>query len=193
MLPSDEDLMSNYRSGEEEAFNILYQRYERPIFAFIYRIVISAPDAEDLCQETFYRIAKAKNKYQSEGKFKTWLYRIALNLCRDRLRRKKFRSHRSIDAVPFSQNGNILDFENTLSDPAPDQANCLEKNELNLLIQQAFTKMPEKQRTVVIMKEYQDLKFSEIAEIMKSLLGTVKSLNHRGRQKLKKILVSYID
>ena len=189
----DEDLMSRYRNGDEDAFEMLYRRYEKPVFSFIYRILMSAVDAEDLCQETFLRLVKEKKKYQVSGNFKTWIFRIALNLCRDRLRRKKFRSHRSIDAPSLSQNGNINEFENALSDPAPDQIDCIEKNEMKVLIQQAFTKLPEKQRTVVILKEYQALKFSEIAEIMKSPVGTIKSLNHRGHQKLKKILTKYID
>jgi RNA polymerase sigma-70 factor (ECF subfamily) len=98
-----------------------------------------------------------------------------------------------MDAPSLSQNGNIIEFENALSDPAPDQIDCIEKDEMKMLIQQAFTKLPEKQRTVVILKEYQSLKFSEIAQIMKSPVGTIKSLNHRGRQKLKKILANYID
>ncbi len=189
----DEDLMLRYRKGDEDAFEMLYRRYEKPVFSFIYRILMSAVDAEDICQETFLRLVKEKMKYQASGNFKTWIFRIALNLCRDRLRRKKFRSHRSIDVHSLSQNGNINEFENSLSDPTPDQIDCMEKNEMKVLIQKAFAKLPEKQRTVVIMKEYQALKFSEIADIMKSPLGTIKSLNHRGRQKLKKILVNYID
>ncbi len=189
----DEDLMLRYRNGDEDAFEMLYRRYEKPVFSFIYRILMSAADAEDLCQETFLRLVKEKKKYQVSGNFKTWIFRIALNLCRDRLRRKKFRSHRSIDAPSLSQNGNTNEFENSLSDPAPDQIDCMEKNEMKVLIQQAFKKLPEKQRTVVILKEYQALKFSEIAKIMKTPVGTIKSLNHRGRQKLKKILTKYID
>ncbi len=189
----DEDLMLRYRNGDEDAFEMLYRRYEKPVFSFIYRILMSAVDAEDLCQETFLRLVKEKKKYQVSGNFKTWIFRIALNLCRDRLRRKKFRSHRSMDAPTLSQNGNIIEFKNTLSDPAPDQIECMEKDEMKVLIQRAFAKLPEKQRTVVILKEYQDLKFSEIAEIMKSPVGTIKSLNHRGHKKLKKILVKYID
>ena len=189
----DEDLMLRYRNGDEDAFEMLYRRYEKPVFSFIYRILMSAVDAEDLCQETFLRLVKEKKNYQVSGNFKTWIFRIALNLCRDRLRRKKFRSHRSIDAPSLSQNGNINEFENALSDPAPDQIDCMEKNEMKVLIQQAFAKLPEKQRTVVILKEYQALKFSEIAEIMKSPVGTIKSLNHRGHKKLKKILTKYID
>ena len=189
----DEDLMLRYRNGDEDAFEMLYRRYEKPVFSFIYRILISVADAEDLCQETFLRLVKEKEKYQGSGNFKTWIFRIALNLCRDRLRRKKFRSHRSIDTPFLSQNGNINEFENSLSDPTPDQIDCMEKNEMKVLIQQAFTKLPVKQRTVVILKEYQSLKFSEIAEIMKSPVGTIKSLNHRGHQKLKKILANYIE
>ncbi len=189
----DEDLMLRYRNGDEDAFEMLYRRYEKPVFSFIYRILMSAVDAEDLCQETFLRLVKEKKKYQVSGNFKTWIFRIALNLCRDRLRRKKFRFHRSLDAPSPSQNGTINEFENALSDPAPDQIDCMEKNEMTVLIQKAFAKLPEKQRTVVILKEYQALKFSEIAEIMKSPVGTIKSLNHRGHQKLKKILTKYID
>jgi RNA polymerase sigma-70 factor (ECF subfamily) len=189
----DEDLMLRYRNGDEDAFEMLYRRYEKPVFSFIYRILMSAVDAEDLCQETFLRLVKEKEKYQVSGNFKTWIFRIALNLCRDRLRRKKFRSHRSLDAPSLSQNGTKNEFENILSDPAPDQIDCIEKNEMKVLIQKAFAKLPEKQRTVVILKEYQALKFSEIAEIMKSPVGTIKSLNHRGHKKLKKILTKYID
>ena len=189
----DEDLMLRYRNGDEDAFEMLYRRYEKPLFSFIYRILMSAVDAEDLCQETFLRLVKEKKKYQVSGNFKTWIFRIALNLCRDRLRRKKFRSHRSIDAPSLSQNGTKNEFENALADPAPDQIDCMEKNEMKVLIQKAFAKLPEKQRTVVILKEYQALKFSEIAEIMKSPVGTIKSLNHRGHKKLKKILTKYID
>ncbi len=189
----DEDLMLRYRNGDEDAFEMLYRRYEKPVFSFIYRILMSVADAEDLCQETFLRLVKEKKKYQVSGNFKTWIFRIALNLCRDRLRRKKFRSHRSLDAPSLSQNGNIFEFQNALADPAPDQIDCMEKNEMKVLIQKAFAKLPEKQRTVVILKEYQALKFSEIAEIMKSPVGTIKSLNHRGHKKLKKILAKYID
>jgi RNA polymerase sigma-70 factor (ECF subfamily) len=84
----DEDLMSRYHNGDEDAFEMLYRRYEKPVFSFIYRILMSAIDAEDLCQETFLRLVKEKEKYQVLGSFKTWIFRIALNLCRDRLRRK---------------------------------------------------------------------------------------------------------
>jgi RNA polymerase sigma-70 factor (ECF subfamily) len=188
----DENLMLRYRNGDEEAFEILFRRYEKPVFSFIYRILMNTVDAEDICQETFLRLIKKIDNYQESGNLKTWIFRIALNLCRDRLRRKKFRTHRSIDEPSPSQNGNVIDFKSTLSDHDSDQSDCLEKDEMREVIQQAFAKLPEKQRTVVILKEYQEMKFSEISNIMNKPIGTVKSLNHRGRQKLKKILANYI-
>ncbi len=189
----DENLMLRYHNGDEDAFEILFRRYEKPIFSFIYRILMNVVDAEDICQETFLRLVKMKDNYQQSGNLKTWIFRIALNLCRDRLRRKKIRIHRSIDEPSLTQNGNIIDFKSTLSDPDSDQSDCLEKDEMKVMIQQAFAKLPEKQRTVVILKEYQEMKLSEISNIIKKPIGTVKSLNNRGRQKLKKILANYID
>jgi RNA polymerase sigma-70 factor (ECF subfamily) len=193
MYSSDEDLMLKYSKGEEHAFEMLYRRYEKPVFSFIYRIVMNAVDAEDLCQETFFRVAREKKRYHASGKFKTWLFRIALNLCRDRLRRKKFRSYLSLNKQASSKNYEENELQNAISNPGPDPVEKSEKDEMKLLVQKAFTKLSEKQRTVVILKEYQELKFSEIAEILKCPIGTVKSLNHRGHANLKRILSKYID
>jgi len=193
MCRSDEDLMLSCRDGDEGAFEVLYRRYEKPIFSFIYRIVMSAADAEDLCQETFFKVVRAKKKYQVSGKFKTWLFRIALNLCHDRLRRMKFRSHISLDAPMFSQDCQDIQLQKSITHPSPDPLRHVEKDEMKTLVQQAFTTLPEKERTVVVLKEYHALKFSEIADILNCPVGTVKSLNHRGHQKLIKALSKYID
>ncbi len=193
MCRSDEDLMLSCRDGDEGAFEVLYRRYEKPIFSFIYRIVMSAADAEELCQETFFKVVRAKKKYQVSGKFKTWLFRIALNLCHDRLRRMKFRSHISLDAPVFSQDSQDIQLQQSICRSSSDPVKYVEKDEMKTLVQQAFTMLPEKERTVVILKEYHALKFSEIADIMNCPVGTVKSLNHRGHQKLIKVLSKYID
>ena len=193
MCRSDEDLMLSCRDGDEGAFEVLYHRYEKPIFSFIYRIVMSAADAEELCQETFFKVVRAKKKYQVSGKFKTWLFRIALNLCHDRLRRMKFRSHISLDAPVFSQDSQDLQLQKPITDTSSDPVKYVEKDEMKTLVRQAFTMLPEKERTVVILKEYHALKFSEIADILNCPVGTVKSLNHRGHQKLIKALSKYID
>ena len=193
MCRSDEDLMLSCRDGDEGAFEVLYRRYEKPIFSFIYRIVMSAADAEDLCQETFFKVVRAKKKYKVSGKFKTWLFRIAFNLCHDRLRRMKFRSHISLDAPIFSQDCQDIQLQKSIFDTSSDPVKYVEQDEMKTLVQQAFTMLPEKERTVVVLKEYHALKFSEIADILNCPVGTVKSLNHRGHQKLIKALSKYID
>jgi RNA polymerase sigma-70 factor (ECF subfamily) len=193
MLRSDEELMLSCRDGDEGAFEILYRRYEKPIFSFIYRMVSSAADAEDLCQETFFKVIRAKKKYRKTAKFKTWLFNIALNLCRDRIRRMKFRSHLSLNSPAFSQDSEEIQKQQSISNPSSDPTRHAQNDEIKALVQQAFIKLPQHQRTVVILRQYHDLKFSEIAEIMNCPLGTAKSLNHRGRENLMKALSKYVE
>lgn len=192
MWPSDEELMLSYRDGDEDAFEMLYRRYEKPLLNFIYRIVMDAADAENLCQETFFRVVRGKGKYQATAQFKTWLFRIALNLCRDRSRRMKHGSYLSLNASMLSQDDEDAEFQESIPDPSSDPTKYAEANELEALIQGAIASLPEDQRLVVILKEYQEMKLSEIANIMNCPIGTVKSLNHRAHEKLKKTLAKYV-
>ena len=193
MWRSDEELMLSCRDGDRGAFEILYRRYEKPIFSFIYRMVLSAADAEDLCEETFFKVVQARKKYQVSGKFKTWLFRIAMNLCRDRLRRMKFRSHLSLDARVSSQTDEESQMQENVCDASSDPGKQAETDEMTTLVRRAFTVLTEQERIVVVLKEYHALKFAEIADIMNCPIGTVKSLNHRGRQKLMAALSKYVD
>ena len=189
---SDEELMLSYRGGDEAAFEMLYRRHEKPLLNFFYRIVMNAVEAENLCQETFFRIVRAKKKYEATAKFKTWLFQIALNLCRDRLRRMKHRSHISLNTQASSQNDGDIELQELISDPSSDLEKHMETEELGALVQGAITSLPEDEHLVVVLKEYQGTKFSEIANIMNCPIGTVKSLNHRAHKKLRKILAKYI-
>ena len=192
MLRSDEELMLNYRDGDEDAFEMLYRRYERPLLNFIYRMVMDTADAENLCQEAFFRVVRGRKKYQATARFRTWLFRIALNLCRDRLRRMKHRSHLSLNALALSQDDESVELQELIPDPAPDPMKYVESDELEAIVKQAVASLPEDQRLAVILKEYQGLKFSEIADIMNRPIGTVKSLNHRAHGRLKKMLAKYV-
>ena len=194
MWRSDEELMLSYRDGDDEAFEILYRRYEKPVLNFIYRLVMSASDVEELCQETFFRVARGKKKYKVTAKFKTWLFQIALNLCRDRLRRMKHRSHLSLNALMLSQDDEYVELQELISHPSSaDPMKQVETGEQKAMVQQAIVSLPEEQRLVVIMREYHGLKFSEIADIMDCPVGTVKSHNYRARAKLKEVLAEYMN
>lgn len=189
---SDEELMLSYRGGDEAAFEMLHRRHEKHLLNFFYRVVMNAVEAENLCQETFFRIVRAKKKYEATAKFKTWLFQIALNLCRDRLRRMKHRSHISLNTQASSQNDADIELHELISDPSSDLEKHMETEELGALVQGAITSLPEDEHLVVVLKEYQGTKFSEIANIMNCPIGTIKSLNHRAHKKLRKILAKYI-
>ncbi len=192
MRGSDEELMLSFRNGNEEAFEVLYRRYEKSLLNFLYRIVMNSTDAENLCQETFFRIVRAKKSYEATALFKTWLYQIALNLCRDRRRKIKHRSHLSLNAQVSFQNDGDVELQELISDPASDLDKHVETIELGALVQKAIACLPEDEHLVISLREYQGLKLSEIADIMNCPIGTVKSLNHRACMKLKKYLARYI-
>ena len=189
---TDEELMLSYKDGDKDAFEILYQRYEKPVLNLIYRMVMDASEAESLCQETFYRVVKARKRYKATAQFKTWLFQIALNLSRDRLRRMKHRAHFSLNAPIQPQNKAGMEIQDRLSDPNPGAAANLESGQLEFLVKAAIASLPEEEHLVVVMKEYQGMPYSEIAEIMDCPVGTLKSHNHRAHQRLKKILSKYI-
>jgi RNA polymerase sigma-70 factor (ECF subfamily) len=193
MPQSDEELMSCFRDGDNGAFELLYQRYQKPLFSFIYRVVMNAIDTEDICQETFFRILRGKKRYQTTGKFKTWIFRIAINLCRDRLRKKKVRTFLSINNPEISQDCEEIQIQKSITDSLSNPIKQIETEEMKMVLQEAFLTLPEEQRIVVILKEYHYMKFSEIAEILSSPIGTVKSLNYRGHENLRKILKKYLD
>jgi len=192
MGPSDEELMLNYREGDEVAFEMLYRKYEKPVLDFIYRMVMSADEAENLCQETFFRVVRARKNYQVRATFRTWLFQIALNLCRDRRRKMRHRSHLSFNAPAPAQNDSDAELQDLLADPSSDLIKHIETAELGALVQRAVAALPEDEHLVVVLKEYQGLEFSEIAEIMDCPVGTLKSLNHRAHEKLRKTLAKYL-
>ncbi len=105
----------------------------------------------------------------------------------------KFRSHLSLNSTVFSQGNEKIQLQQSICDPSSDPTKRAQTAEIKTLVRQAFTKLPEQQRTVVILRQYHALKFSEIAEIMNCPLGTAKSLNHRGREKLMKALSKYVE
>jgi RNA polymerase sigma-70 factor (ECF subfamily) len=155
-------------------------------------MVMNSPEAENLFQETFHRVVRSRRKYRATAQFKTWLFQIAMNLCRDRCRRMKHRSFLSLNNPQSSQSDGDLELQDLVSDPAPDVAKSVEAAELGSFVKGAVASLPEDEYLVVILKEYQGLKFSEIAEIMDCPVGTLKSINHRAHERLRKILARYL-
>ena len=171
MAPSDEELVEAFQRGDRSAFDTLVQRWDRKIQGAIYRVMGSDEEARDLCQEAFLRAFRGLGTFKREARFSSWLYQIALNVCRDRLRRRKGRTQVSLDELE--------------ADPAvivtgPTALDLVERSDLARAVAKAMESLPTEQREVVILKEYQGLTFPEIADVLDVPVSTVKTRLYRG-------------
>jgi RNA polymerase sigma-70 factor (ECF subfamily) len=173
MVETDEELVTAFRAGNLSAFDELVQRWERKIQGAVYRIMGSGEDARDLTQETFLRAYRGLSTFKSEARFSSWLYQIALNLCRDRLRQKKGRTMVGLDDLDPTTAARIDRI-------APTAHEQVEARDLSNLVSAAMAELPEEQREVIVLKEYQGLTFQEIADLMRVPVSTVKTRLYRG-------------
>jgi RNA polymerase sigma-70 factor (ECF subfamily) len=188
----DEDLMVSYQQGEVRAFEILLGRHRKPVFNYILRFIGERETAEDLLQETFMRVIKGAEAYKRQAKFTTWLYTIARNLCVDQTRRRKHRRHASLDAPMDTgdDSGTLLDVL-----PAPDIASDRKtvNKQLYATMQKAIAGLSEEQREVFLMREFLDLPFKQIADVIGVPENTVKSRMRYALEKLRLELDEYKD
>jgi RNA polymerase sigma-70 factor (ECF subfamily) len=189
---ADETLMVRYQEGDVRAFEILLTRHRRAIYNFIFRYVGSREVAEDLMQEAFLRVIKGAEDYQRQAKFTTWLYTIARNLCVDHSRRMKHRKAQSLDA-PLGKDGD----GGTLLDVVAGHEMAADRKvvstELAGKMKQAIESLSEEQREVFLMREFLDLPFKQIAEVVGVPENTVKSRMRYALEKLRLELEEYAD
>lgn len=184
---SEISLINQYLKGDEEALELLIKRYLKPVYGFVFRYVNNRVDAEDLAQETFFRLWRNLKKFQPEKSFKSWLFTIAKNAAIDFLKKKK--------TVPFSAftNEDNEDEKNsiieTLADPAPLPDELFDRQNLANELNAAINQLSLKYQTVLFLHYQNQLTFQEISEIEGEPLNTVKSRHLRALAKLKMILL----
>lgn len=182
MTRTDEELVARSVSGDVDSFNQLIVRWERPIYALAYRVLGHEEDARDVCQDTFLRAYRALPGFKGEAKFSSWLYRIALNLCRDWIRRQR--------RAPVSQMPEDLDPSEIGVDIGPVESieDLVARRELTAIVEDAMRSLTEEQRTAIILKEYHGMTFQEIADMQGCPLSTVKTRLYQGLSVLRKHL-----
>jgi RNA polymerase sigma-70 factor (ECF subfamily) len=180
MAPTDEELVAAFQDGDTAAFDTLVGRWDRKIQGAIYRVLGANEDARDLCQEVFLKAYRALGGFKQEARFSSWLYQIALNACRDRLRRRRGRTQVSLDEI--GEGGQ----EPTQA--GPTALELVEANDLARAVQAAIAALPHEQREVIALKEYQGLTFVEIAEALDVPVSTVKTRLYRGLGQLRQQL-----
>ncbi|MGQ9609928.1 MAG: RNA polymerase sigma factor [bacterium] len=181
---SDEELMSQIKTGNVEAFEVLFNRYRTPIFSFIYRMLGDFHKAQDIFQETFFRMFKDAYRYKETLSFYPWLYRIAHNLCIEEIRRQK-------KSETIFVNENIKESNEHWNGRMPDKE--LEDKEIEQILEKAILQLTEKQREVFILREYHELSYEDIAQITSMSIPAVKSCLHRARMALLDILNFYLN
>ena len=182
MTWTDEDLVARSRGGDVESFNQLILRWERPIYALAYRVIGREEDARDVVQETFLRAFRALPGFKGQAKFSSWLYRIALNLCRDWMRRQR--------RAPTVQMPEGVDPAEIAAEQGPVESieELVARRELSAVVEEAMALLPEEQRTAIVLKEYHGMTFQEIAELQGCPLSTVKTRLYQGLSVLRRQL-----
>jgi RNA polymerase sigma-70 factor (ECF subfamily) len=182
MASTDEELVARSIGGDMESFNQLVVRWERPIYALAYRVIGREEDARDVCQETFLRAFRSINGFRGQAKFSSWLYRIALNLCRDWIRRER--------RTPTVQAPEGVDVIELAAEQGPTESieDLVARRDVGRCVAIAMNALSEDQRAAIILKEYQGLTFQEIADLLGCPLSTVKTRLYQGLTVLRREL-----
>src|ERR1700719_4975162 len=186
MARSDVQLMLDVKAGDERSFELLLQRYRTPLVNFLYRMVRAREEAEDLAQEVFLRVYRARKDYVPSAKFTTWLLRIATNLALNSVRDNRYqRMEVSLDA-PVTTDAEDGD-EKTMdvANKHPNIKQHLIEEARRKMIRQAIEKLPEKQRVAVLLHKYQELDYGEISKILECSESALKSLLFRAYETLR--------
>jgi RNA polymerase sigma-70 factor, ECF subfamily len=183
------NMVTQVKKGDQEAFEGIVELFKDKIYRHCIRMVGNEYEAEDLAQETFLRAYRSIDKYNGEYKFSTWIYRIATNLCIDRLRKKKPDYY--LDAEVPGTEGATMYSHLPADQPLPEE--MVTENEQWNELQAEIMKLPEKYRTAIVLKYVEDLSLEEISHIMEIPVPTVKTRIHRGREALKKVFQKAVN
>ncbi len=170
---SDEELLSSSLKGRSGDFKLLLERYEGELFNFLYRCTGDRQVSEDLFQETFLQVYSKMDTFRPEGRFRPWVYTIAANLARDAMRKERRRRALSLEGeVRPGEDARLADFVDS-QEPTPDE--LIGKQESINLARELMDELPETLREVVTLYFFNDMKYTEISEVLDLPLGTVKS------------------
>ena len=190
---ADNNLVEEFIAGNDAAFTQLVARYKDPIINYINMMVGNYDVAADLAQETFLRVYQNIGRYNSMYQFSTWIYRIATNLAIDEIRYRKRRGQVFYRNVWENQtDGAAEEREFALRDYGRNPSDEVLRKESGQVMGDAIRSLPPKYRTAFVMKEVQELSYDEIAKILKTSPGTIKSRLHRARELLQRKLEHYV-
>lgn len=186
----DAAIMLELRSGNMAAFDVLLEKYRKPIIHFMYRMVHNQAVAEELAQEVFLRVYRSRETYRAEARFSTWLYRIATNLGVNHAR--DTRHERTASTVYLDQADDETGSTPDVADLTPAVETRLVYDERMAAIRDHVLALPERQRSAVLMHKYEDMDYRQIGEVLKLSESATKSLLFRAYQTLRDKLKDFV-
>ena len=179
-LRDEATLLERHRQGDAEAFGELYQQFEKMVYNLALRMSGNASDAEDITQETFVRAYRHLGKFKGRSSLKTWIFRIALNCSNTRLRRRGKHISRQVDDGEAE-----LD---RVRDEKRSPEEMMVATDLSAAVRDGLERLPDHYREAVLLRDFEDMTYSEIAVVLGVRIGTVRSRIARGREQLRRWL-----
>jgi len=178
----DRKLALQMLNGDANAFRQLFEQYQHLVFNICFRMTGKREDAEDITQDVFIKIFHGIGNFRGEAKLSSWIYRLTVNTCLKKVRRKKLESWISLDFL-------FPDSEEPTREILPDQQ--IENSETETLVQRAIQQLPAQQKTALILQRYENLSIEEIARVLEISLSAVDALLHRARENLTQKLLPF--
>jgi RNA polymerase sigma-70 factor (ECF subfamily) len=189
----DLTLLRRFQEGDQRAFKVLVERYQRKVFAIAYGMVRDRDVAEDIAQESFVRVHRYIDHFKGDSSFYTWLYRITSNLAIDHLRSHKARSEAYDEAVQASESETLPDGGVLGTRLGTNPQKSALRRELAEKMEEALAQLPEKHREILVLRELDGMSYEDLARVLKIPKGTVMSRLFHARAKMQKALAPYLE
>ena len=185
---NDAEIIRRFKQGDKEVFRVLVDRYSGRAYQIAYGVLGSRQDAEEVAQDVFVRIYKALEKFRGDAQFSTWMYRIAMNLARNKYRWNKTRGAKRNISLEASQEKeeNAYGIQLPASEAPPDEQAKLTEYQQNVM--REIDNLPPLYREALVLRNVEEMSYDQIAEVLDCKLGTIKSRIARAREELKKRL-----
>jgi RNA polymerase sigma-70 factor, ECF subfamily len=184
----DHSLIRAFQSGDKSVFDTIVLRHKDRVFNLCFRFLGNYHEAEDTAQDVFVKAYSSLKSFRFESSFFTWLYRIAVNTCKNKIKSREYRYKKMNAGMDNPEESMGIQWAERLDDPASNPVSDLEKKEMMKALQRAIDSLPPDQKSVVILRDIQGLSYEEIADITGFKLGTLKSRLSRARNALKEEL-----
>jgi len=185
VLKEDADLIRSFQSGNKQAFDELVLKHKDKIFNLCYWFLQDYQEANEQAQETFIKVFKGLKKFRFESSFTTWLHRIAVNTCKNRIQSLEYRFRKKTDSLDNPVTQDHFNPVDRITDEADSPDTALEKKQRSASVRKAINALPEEKKTMIVLRDIEELSYEEIADITGLKQGTVKSKLARAREDLK--------